>query len=81
MSASGTGPRKTKFEPQMAGFVKVFTPNHYRDDFDSWDQCNRFAARAFASGVSARSNAAFNSSAVGAAILIPQCLLHFRIIQ
>jgi beta-alanine--pyruvate transaminase len=46
MSASGTGPRKTKFEPQMGGFVKVFTPLDYRDDFDSPEQCNRFAARA-----------------------------------
>ena len=38
MAASGTGPRKTKFEPQMPGFLKVFTPNHYRDRFDSWDE-------------------------------------------
>ncbi len=30
MSASGTGKRKTKFEPQMPGFVKVFPPTHYR---------------------------------------------------
>jgi adenosylmethionine-8-amino-7-oxononanoate aminotransferase len=45
MSASGTGPRKTKFEPQMAGFVKVFPPTHYRDRFSDWDECNRFAAR------------------------------------
>lgn len=45
MAASGTGPRKTKFEPQMAGFLKVFTPNHYRKYFSDWDECNRFAAR------------------------------------
>ncbi|MFN7994126.1 MAG: aspartate aminotransferase family protein [Bryobacteraceae bacterium] len=44
MSASGTGPRKTKFEPQMAGFVKVFPPTHFRSRFLSWDECNRFAA-------------------------------------
>jgi len=44
MSASGTGPRKTKFEPQMPGFVKVFPPSHYRDRFDTWEDANRFAA-------------------------------------
>ncbi len=44
MSASGTGPRKTKFEPQMPGFVKVFSPNHYRDRF-GWEEANRFAAQ------------------------------------
>jgi adenosylmethionine-8-amino-7-oxononanoate aminotransferase len=45
MSASGTGSRKAKFEPHMPGFLKVFPPNHYRDTFSSWDECNRFAAR------------------------------------
>jgi adenosylmethionine-8-amino-7-oxononanoate aminotransferase len=45
MSASGTGPRKSKFEPQMPGFVKVFPPTHYRDQFASWEECNRFAAQ------------------------------------
>lgn len=44
MSASGTGPRKTKFEPQMPGFVKVFPPSYYRDRFASWEEANRFAA-------------------------------------
>jgi adenosylmethionine-8-amino-7-oxononanoate aminotransferase len=46
MAASGTGSRKTKFEPQMPGFVKVFPPTHYRGWFSSWEECNRFAARA-----------------------------------
>ena len=45
MSASGTGVRKTKFEPQMSGFLKVFPPTFYRDDFDNWEDANRFAAR------------------------------------
>jgi adenosylmethionine-8-amino-7-oxononanoate aminotransferase len=45
MSASGTGPRKTKFEPQMPGFLKVFPPTHYRGQFATWEECNRFAAR------------------------------------
>lgn len=47
MSASGTGTRKTKFEPQMAGFLKVPNPNQLRDRFSSWEQCNQFAARMF----------------------------------
>ncbi len=46
MSASGTGTRKSKFEPHMAGFLKVFPPTHYRDRFSSWEECNRFAAQA-----------------------------------
>ena len=45
MAASGTGKRKTKFDPQMGGFVKVFTPLHYRDAFPSWEDANRFAAK------------------------------------
>ena len=44
MAASGTGARKAPFEPQMSGFLKVFPPPHYRDRFDSWEECNRFAA-------------------------------------
>jgi adenosylmethionine-8-amino-7-oxononanoate aminotransferase len=47
MAASGTGARKTPFEPAPAGFLKVFAPNHYRDRFDSWDECNRFSAQQF----------------------------------
>jgi len=47
MAASGTGPRKTKFEPQMGGFVKVFPPTWYRDQFPTWEEANRFAARSF----------------------------------
>ena len=45
MAASGTGSRKTKFEPQMPGFLKVFPPTYYRDRFPSWQECNRFCAR------------------------------------
>ncbi|HXI43407.1 MAG TPA: aminotransferase class III-fold pyridoxal phosphate-dependent enzyme [Bryobacteraceae bacterium] len=44
MAASGTGPRKTKFEPHMPGFVKVFPPSYYRDRFATWEEANRFAA-------------------------------------
>ncbi|MBT4502760.1 MAG: aspartate aminotransferase family protein [Gemmatimonadetes bacterium] len=47
MGASGTGKRKTPFEPQMGGFLKVFPPTYYRDRFDSWEECNRFCAQMF----------------------------------
>jgi len=45
MAASGTGRRKTAFEPQMPGFLKAWPPTHFRDTFADWDECNRFAAR------------------------------------
>jgi adenosylmethionine-8-amino-7-oxononanoate aminotransferase len=45
MAASGTGSRKTPFEPHLPGFLKVFPPTHYRDRFSSWEECNRFSAR------------------------------------
>lgn len=45
MGASGSGPRKSKFEPQMDGFVKVFPPSFYREQFSSWEEANRFAAQ------------------------------------
>ena len=47
MSASGTGKRKTGFEPQMGGFLKVFPPTYYRDRFSTWEECNRFSAQSF----------------------------------
>ena len=47
MGASGTGSRKSKFEPQMPGFLKVFPASHYRDRFSSWEEANRFCARMF----------------------------------
>jgi adenosylmethionine-8-amino-7-oxononanoate aminotransferase len=47
MAAGGTGKRKTKFEPHMAGFLKVFSPIQYRDRFASWEETNRFCARMF----------------------------------
>lgn len=47
MAASGTGPRKTPFDPEPAGFLKVFPPTHFRDRFSDWEECNRFSARLF----------------------------------
>ena len=46
MGASGNGSRKSKFEPQMDGFLKIFPPSYYRDRFASWEEANRFAAQA-----------------------------------
>jgi len=45
MAASGTGSRKSKFEPQMGGFIKAFSPQHYREFLPSWKEANRFAAK------------------------------------
>lgn len=45
MAASGSGVRKSKFEPHLSGFLKVFPPTYYRDRFPSWEEANRFAAR------------------------------------
>ncbi len=47
MAASGTGKRKSSFEPHLSGFLKVFPPTYYRDRFSSWEECNRFCARTF----------------------------------
>src|SRR5882757_9047331 len=47
MAASGTGSRKSKFEPQMGGFLKVLPPTAYRERFPSWEEANRFAAESF----------------------------------
>ena len=49
MGASGSGVRKSKFEPQMDGFLKVFPPSYYRDQFSSWEEANRFAAHSIES--------------------------------
>jgi adenosylmethionine-8-amino-7-oxononanoate aminotransferase len=45
MGASGNGSRKSKFEPQMDGFLKIFPPSYYRDRFATWEEANRFAAQ------------------------------------
>lgn len=47
MGASGTGKRKSAFEPHMPGFIKVYPPIYLRDRFPSWEECNRFSARLF----------------------------------
>ncbi len=47
MAASGSGKRKNKFEPQMAGFLKVPSPIQYRDRFPSWEETCKFIASMF----------------------------------
>jgi adenosylmethionine-8-amino-7-oxononanoate aminotransferase len=47
MAASGTGKRKSPFEPHVPGFVKVFPPTYYRDRFSTWEETNRFCAQMF----------------------------------
>ena len=43
MSASGTGLRKTQFEPQMGGFLKLLPPTHFKGQCQSWTECNEMA--------------------------------------
>ncbi len=46
-AAGGGAKRKNKFEPQMAGFLKVPSPIQYRERFSSWEETCRFCARMF----------------------------------
>jgi len=43
MSAGGS-PKKSRFEPQMPGFLKAYNPKQLRDDFSSWEEACRFSA-------------------------------------
>jgi len=45
MALSGSGERKANFEPQMAGFLKMFSPFQLRDKFSSWEETCRFTAQ------------------------------------
>lgn len=50
MSASGTGMRKTPFEPQMPGFLKLWPPTYFQDrlpEGTSWEEVNRICAHMF----------------------------------
>ena len=44
MAASGTGTRKTQFEPQMAGFLKVQPPVFYKRSMDCSDEESSYFA-------------------------------------
>jgi len=43
-TASGGSARRTKFEPQVGGFLKVPNPVQLRDVFKNWEETNRFCA-------------------------------------
>ncbi len=43
-TASGGASRKTKFEPEVGGFLKTPNPLQFRDRFSSWEEANRFCA-------------------------------------
>lgn len=45
LAATGSARHKAKFEPQMGGFIKAFSPIQLRDHFPSWEQTNRFCAQ------------------------------------
>eukprot|EP01048_Picozoa_sp_COSAG05_P011053 COSAG05_NODE_1015_length_6188_cov_162.395139_7_plen_240_part_00 len=50
MSASGTGMRKTPFEPQMPGFLKLWPPTFMQQRLPagtSWEEVNRICAHMF----------------------------------
>lgn len=47
MVAAGASRNKSKFEPEMPGFLKLFSPLQYRDRFDTWAETNRFCAQMF----------------------------------
>ena len=68
MSASGGVKRKLKFEPQMPGFLKAFSPIQLRDRFSSWEETNRFCARLFEEIIASE-----NPETVAAVLVEPIC--------
>lgn len=42
--AAGGSARKAKFEPNMPGFIKLYSPKQLRDYFGSWEETCRFCA-------------------------------------
>lgn len=68
MAASGGSRRKIKFEPQMPGFIKNFSPIQLRDRFPSWKDVNRFCAELFEQIIISE-----NPDTVAAVLLEPIC--------
>lgn len=68
MSASGGARRKIKFEPQMPGFLKAFSPIQLRDRFASWEEACRFCARLFGDILDSE-----NPETVAAVLVEPIC--------
>jgi adenosylmethionine-8-amino-7-oxononanoate aminotransferase len=67
LSAGGSN-RKIKFEPQMPGFLKNFSPKQLRDDFSTWEETCRFCANLFEKIILSE-----NEETVGAILLEPIC--------
>jgi adenosylmethionine-8-amino-7-oxononanoate aminotransferase len=45
LAASGSARHKLKFEPEMGGFLKAFSPIQLRNYFPSWKETNHFCAQ------------------------------------
>lgn len=67
MSAGGS-PRRVKFEPQMPGFVKLYSPKQLRDRFSSWEENCRFCAQLVEQTILGE-----GPDTVGAVLLEPIC--------
>jgi len=67
MSAGGS-PRKDKFEPQMPGFVKLYSPKQLRDSFPSWEETCRFCANLLEKTILSE-----NPDTIGAVLVEPIC--------
>ena len=67
MSAGGSA-RKPKFEPQMPGFVKLYSPKQFRDYFPSWEETCRFCANTLEKTILAE-----DPETVGAFLVEPIC--------
>lgn len=66
--AAGGSSRKSKFEPHMPGFVKLYSPKQLRDYFPSWEETCRFSANLLE-----RTLLAEDPETVGAVLLEPIC--------
>jgi adenosylmethionine-8-amino-7-oxononanoate aminotransferase len=60
--------RKGKFEPQMGGFLKIYSPKQLRDVFGDWEKTCRFAAEQLRLTIQSE-----NPDTVGAYVVEPIC--------
>jgi adenosylmethionine-8-amino-7-oxononanoate aminotransferase len=47
VSAGGGAHRKSKFQPEVPGYLKIPSPIQLRDRFASWEETNRFCAQLY----------------------------------
>jgi adenosylmethionine-8-amino-7-oxononanoate aminotransferase len=66
--AAGGSARKVKFEPQMPGFVKAYSPKQLRDSFSSWEETCRFCAHLLEKTILGE-----HPDTVGAVLIEPIC--------